>query len=74
MKVEGFFRTRRFIHEFSKVVLQLVFRWGDAVHEREWGLVVINIERIWVGGVVTFKWNIRNRFIGLETGGGVVSG
>ncbi len=30
LNVEGFFRTRRFIHEFSKLVLQLVFRWGDA--------------------------------------------
>ncbi len=30
LKVEGFFRTRRFSHEFPKLVLQLGFRWGDA--------------------------------------------
>ncbi len=36
------------------------------------GLLVINIERIRGGGVVTFKWNIRNRFTGLESGGGGV--
>ncbi len=36
------------------------------------GLLAINIERI-RGGVVTFQWKIRNRFIGLETGG-IVSG
>ncbi len=30
LKIEGFIRTRRFSHEFSKLVLQLVFRWGDA--------------------------------------------
>ncbi len=28
--IEGFFRIRRFTHEFSKLLLQLVFRWGDA--------------------------------------------
>ncbi len=31
-------------------------------------MLVINIERI-REGVVTFKWNIRNKFTGLETGG-----
>ncbi len=30
MEIEGFFRTRVFIHEFSALLLQLVFRWGDA--------------------------------------------
>ncbi len=30
LEVEGLFRTRRFIHEFSKLVLHLAFRWGDA--------------------------------------------
>ncbi len=29
-EVEGFFRTRKFIHEFTKLVPQFVFRWGDA--------------------------------------------
>ncbi len=33
MEVEGFFRTRRFNHEFSKVVLQLVFI-AEAVLQR----------------------------------------
>ncbi len=38
-------------------------------------LPAINIEKI-KGGEVTFKWDIRNKFTGLETrgGGGVVSG
>ncbi len=31
------------------------------------GLLVINIERI--RGEVTFKWDIRNKFTGLETRG-----
>ncbi len=34
------------------------------------GLLVISIERIREGGVVTFKWKTRNRFTELETGGG----
>ncbi len=29
-EIEGFFRIRVFIHEFSTLFLQLVFRWGDA--------------------------------------------
>ncbi len=28
LELEDFCRTRRFIHELSKLVLQLVFRWG----------------------------------------------
>ncbi len=28
MKIEGFFRTGGFYHEFSKLLLQPVFRWG----------------------------------------------
>ncbi len=39
-------------------------------------MLAINIKRIRGGerGVVTFKWKIRNRFAGLETGGkGMVS-
>ncbi len=33
MEVEGFFRTRRFNHEFSKLILQLVFI-AEAVLQR----------------------------------------
>ncbi len=54
MEIEGFFRTRGFIHKFSKLVLQLVFRWGNAGTLEGMGLLIINIERM------TFKWNIRN--------------
>ncbi len=53
MEIEVNFRTRRFINELSKVLLQLVFRWSD----------------VGTGGVVTLKWKIRNRFTALETGG-----
>ncbi len=40
------------------------------VHKRP----AINIGRIRGLGKLTFKWKIRNRFTGLETGGLVVSG
>ncbi len=49
LKVEGFFRTRRFKHNFSKLVLQLVFGWDDAGTLEGMGLLVINIERITIG-------------------------
>ncbi len=39
------------------------------VHEREWGCWLL-IKRQLGEEVVTVKWNIRNRFTGLETGGG----
>ncbi len=52
MKVEGFFRTRRFNHNFSKLVLKFVFRWGDAVTKEGMGLLVSNIERDGGGGDV----------------------
>ncbi len=29
LEIDGFFRTRVFVHEFSALLLQLVFRWGD---------------------------------------------
>ncbi len=70
MKAEGFFRTRRFIHKFSKLLRQLVFRWGDAGTLKGMGLLVIKIERIRWERVVTFKWNIKNGSTGLETMGG----
>ncbi len=53
MEIEVYFRTRKFIHELSKVLLQLVFRWVDAG----------------TGGVVALKWKISNWFPALETGG-----
>ncbi len=46
MKVDGFFRTGRLIHKFSKLLLQLVFRWGDAGTNEGMGLLAINVERI----------------------------
>ncbi len=30
LKIEGFVRTRIFKHELSDLLLQIVFRWGDA--------------------------------------------
>ncbi len=59
MEVEGFFRTRGFIHKVLELALELVFRWGNAGTLEGIWMLVINIERIW-GGVMTFKWNIRN--------------
>ncbi len=46
MKIEGFFRTRTFNYEFAKLVLQLVFRWGNAGTLEGMWMLVINIERI----------------------------
>ncbi len=66
--MEGFFRTRVSIHEFSTLLLQLVFRWGDADTKGRMGLLAINIEKI-RGGVVTFKWKIRNRLLNWKQGG-----
>ncbi len=50
VEVEGFFRAKRCIHEFSKLLLQLVFRWGDAGTYQGIGWMAINIEKIKEGG------------------------
>ncbi len=71
-KIRSRLRTRTSNHEFSKLELQIVVKWGDTSIQEGMGLVIINIKRI-RGGWVTFKCNIRNKFTGLETRGGVGS-
>ncbi len=63
LKIEDFGRTRIFSHEFSNLLLQIVFRWGDAGTSDVMWLPAINIERI-KRGEVTFKWDIRKTFTG----------
>ncbi len=46
LKIECFVRTRIFSHEFSNLLLQIAFRWGDAGTQEVMRLPVINIERI----------------------------
>ncbi len=46
LKLVGFVRTRGFSHEFSKLLLQLIFRWGDDGTNEGMGLLAIYIERI----------------------------
>ncbi len=58
LKIEGFFRTRGFGHEFSTLLLQPVFRWRDASTCEVKGLLEINIGKIRGGRVVTFKKGI----------------
>ncbi len=68
LKIEGFFRTGGFDHEFSKLLLQPVFRWGDAGTREVMGWLVINIGKIRGGRVVTFKTAFKTASPRLKTG------
>ncbi len=73
MEIEGFFGTRVFIHEFSALLLQLVFRWGDAGTLEEMGLLAINVERI-KGGSSDIQMENQKPVHRTGNRGGIVSG
>ncbi len=50
------------------MLLQLVFRCGDADTYEKMGWLTITREN--KEGVVTFEWKVRNKFIEMEKGGG----